>query len=101
MLDRYGFDMEFIEKQATSMHGSSEGHTAYLYRCTHAKKAPLSKAQKAPPVDPLFRECFEVLEAGPSKVLEWVDAKHQEDERMSGRTARPLTRSQKAQQNAV
>ncbi len=32
MIDRYGFNVELIVQTSTSMHGSSEGHTGYIYR---------------------------------------------------------------------
>ena len=32
MIDRYGFDLDFMFQVATSMHGSGEGHTGYFYR---------------------------------------------------------------------
>jgi len=67
--------------------GSSEGHTAYLYRCTHVKPA----ASAAEVCDPLFRECIEVMSVG--GVGAWARAKEAEDERMSGASRRPRTRA--------
>jgi hypothetical protein len=75
---------------------SSEGHTAYLYKCTHAKalkpaKQPLDVVAAS---DPLWRETFQVLTGGESAVADWVAAKQAEDPRMNGTSARPRTRAQ-------
>lgn len=32
MIDRYGFNVELIHQESTSMHGSSECHMGYLYK---------------------------------------------------------------------
>ena len=80
--------------------GSSEGHTAYLYRCTHKVKKGGKKNAAAPQSiakvsDALFAEGFEVLsEKEGSGVSAWVSAKLSEDERMSGKSLRPRTRAQ-------
>jgi len=97
MIDKYGFSMEFVEKQATSMHGSSEGHTAYLYKCTHAKALkPVKKQVKSivADSDPLFRETFEVLSQDDQTVTDWLASKQAEDPRMNGTSSRPRTRTQ-------
>jgi len=32
IIGKYGFNVELVAKQQTSMHGSGEGHTAHLYK---------------------------------------------------------------------
>jgi hypothetical protein len=101
--------------------GSSEGHTAYLYKCTHKVKAqpPIkgrgsaassfssstscsstsSTSSSSDDIvqisDPVFREAFQVLSANRGAGLsKWVDAKMMSDPRMSGKSASPYTRGQ-------
>jgi hypothetical protein len=98
MLTKYGFDMEFIEKQATSMHGSSEGHTAYLYRCTHGKPKKQSRAASDGDIvtksDPLFKDVFSILSTdGGAGLSDWVALKQSENMNTS---LRPRTRSQRS-----
>jgi len=99
--------------------GSSEGHTAYLYKCTHKlKKAKAAGKPKAAAAnkgkggaaakgdeadivkvsDPLFKEAFQVMSAnGGAGVAAWVTSKMEEDERFSGN--RPRTRAQAKDQD--
>ncbi len=77
--------------------GSKEGHTAYLYRCTHggAKKAAAAPIDAVKLSDPLFSEGFKILatDAGVG-VAAWVDEQKEADDRMSGRSQKPRTRQQ-------
>lgn len=78
-----------------SNEGSKEGHTAYLYRCTHQVKAPSKSKGIVETSDELFKEAFRVLsENQGSELGEWVKQKQQEDDRTSGRSPRPRTRTQ-------
>jgi hypothetical protein len=71
----YGFDMEYVEDSKTTctMHGSGEGKTARLYRCTHARPAASGTqvaafiGGQAVPCDPVFQTALGVLEAGTAK----------------------------------
>ena len=70
---------------AVALSGSSEGHTAYLYRCTHtkptskaAKGAKSAKGDKASIEDPvvvvsdgLFKVLLPSLNHGTSHMWEW------------------------------
>jgi len=71
MVDRYGFDVELIIQASTSMHGSSENHTGYIYRRaqTHSKKERKNAVKNKCPVgcddlphnvpcDPLFADAW-------------------------------------------
>jgi len=71
MVDRYGFDVELIIQASTSMHGSSENHTGYIYRRAqaHSKKGRKNMIKNKCPVgcedlphnvpcDPLFVDAW-------------------------------------------
>ena len=72
MVERYGFDIELIVQASTSMHGSSENHTGYIYRRTprHVKKkrSDIIKRKRRPvecddlprnvPCDSLFADAW-------------------------------------------
>lgn len=50
VLDEYGYDVEFLHSMITSMFGSGEGHTAYIYKRTASSiasaEAALARAKK-------------------------------------------------------
>ncbi|TYZ65206.1 hypothetical protein PybrP1_003981 [[Pythium] brassicae (nom. inval.)] len=99
VIDVYGFEVENLGRLATSMAGSSEGHTCYFYR---RLPGPVPTAQGAPTatkaarnlratstttssaisadnvderllhIDPLFREGFDVLRRGRDGTLAWI-----------------------------
>lgn len=73
MIDRYGFEIELLTQAATSMHGSSEGHTGYIYRRVKhknsnrtKKKCPIIRINDAEgnndsediPCDPMFENAW-------------------------------------------
>jgi hypothetical protein len=60
--------VEIIGRVATSMAGSSEGHTCYMYRRTE-----LSALQDKRKIDPLFGEGFELLKQGGETVQRWIE----------------------------
>ena len=60
MVERYGFHVELIVQAPTSMHGSSEIHTGYIYQRTGQKQKP---GKGLPlvfgvPCDPLFADAW-------------------------------------------
>jgi hypothetical protein len=61
MIDRYGFNVELIVQEPTSMHGSSEGHMGYIYRRAGRKqKVPKNLPLiEGAPCDPLFKAAWE------------------------------------------
>ncbi|EWM22673.1 hypothetical protein Naga_100023g16 [Nannochloropsis gaditana] len=72
IVDRYGFDVTLISQVQTSMHGSSEGHTAYCYKRTKTKRRSL----KVSPVDALFKEGLDMIREGSLESLHaWVKQK--------------------------
>ena len=71
MIDRYEFNIELITQTSTTMHGSSEVHTGYIYRRSKTIKAKVCKSKKfGVPCDPLFAEAWEICESGVNGVSE-------------------------------
>jgi hypothetical protein len=64
--ERYGFDVELITQIPTSMHGSSEGHTAYFYK----RGKPLPKPKQA--CDPLFKAGLDLVKGPRDGLHAWV-----------------------------
>jgi len=93
LIEKYGFDVEYICQITTSMHGSGEGHTAYFYKRTGVddkgnrttkptKRNILEEATNKVPCDPLFAPSWD-LARGPEtieKLSEWVDEQLEEFE---------------------
>jgi hypothetical protein len=78
MIDRYGFNVELITKTSTSMHGSSEVHSGYIYKRTNANGSKCKSETFGEPCDPLFAEAWNICRSGLDGVLkhttEQVDA---------------------------
>lgn len=55
IIDTYGFAVECIGKVQTRMHGSSEGHMAYIYRALHNQLSD-PRLELAPAVSPRKRK---------------------------------------------
>ncbi|GLE10787.1 hypothetical protein PINS_up023038 [Pythium insidiosum] len=99
IIEVYEFDVENIGRVATSMAGSSEGHTCYFYRrCEssamdtvsprnkentkrrrtssglrgHEVDAAATSNEELLHIDPLFRPGFDVLSRGKDGVLTWA-----------------------------
>eukprot|EP00571_Detonula_confervacea_P003661 CAMPEP_0172317514 /NCGR_PEP_ID=MMETSP1058-20130122/31866_1 /TAXON_ID=83371 /ORGANISM="Detonula confervacea, Strain CCMP 353" /LENGTH=428 /DNA_ID=CAMNT_0013032093 /DNA_START=16 /DNA_END=1302 /DNA_ORIENTATION=+ len=92
MIEDYGFNVELIVQTPTSMHGSAEGHTGYIYRRSEdAKPSKACKTKKfGVPCDPLFAKAWEMCRADLD-----VGRKHvgEEVEKHMGRTTKRVTRS--------
>ena len=70
--ERYGFDVSLLTQIQTSMHGSSEGHTAYFYE--RAKPHPAPPARR--PVDALFKQGLDLIDqSSVEKLHSWVKQK--------------------------
>lgn len=111
VIDVYGFAVENVGRLATSMAGSSEGHTCYFYRrlpgsvvtpqvtrTTSSKSAINSRTsadERLLHIDPLFRAGFDVLRRGRDETLAWI-VSFFGDEGSSGRT-----RGQKAKHSQL
>lgn len=61
IIERYGFDVDLITQTPTSMHGSSEGHTGYLYKRQNLTTSPSGKVS----CDPLYHDAYELVKSGP------------------------------------
>ena len=46
IIERYGFDVELLVQNPTSMHGSKEVHTGYIYRRAQNKKSRSQRRKK-------------------------------------------------------
>lgn len=95
MIEDYGFNIELIVQTPTSMHGSAEGHTGYIYRRDpNAKKPSKAKLCKARafgvPCDPLFAGAWKTCREGLDSVLEYTSG---EVERQWGVSNKRVTRS--------
>jgi len=86
IIERYGFEVELITQTTTSMHGSSEGHTAYLYK----RQKSLGKTRPTLRCDPLFQEAYDFVK-GDVKSLHATVASRVDKELYGGR----VTRAQK------
>ena len=60
IIETYGFEVELVHQTSISMHGSSEGHQAYVYRSTRCRSPPVTPAARI--VDPLFATGMALLE---------------------------------------
>lgn len=85
IIGEYEFDVELMTQLSTSMHGSKEGHMAYIYRRSNKSSSSTSKDKKthgdllAPtttvmvdglPCDPLFEKSFRLVKRGDLKSLQ-------------------------------
>lgn len=71
--ERYGFDVELITQIPTSMHGSSEGHTAYFYkRGKPLPPQPKGRGQQERICDPLFKAGLDLLKGPRDGLSGWV-----------------------------
>lgn len=90
MIDTYEFDVELLIQTPTSMHGSSEVHSGYIYkrRSRKASKCKSKTFDKA--CDPLFANAWKICRSGLDGVLKHVT--EQVDEHI-GSTQKRVTRS--------
>jgi hypothetical protein len=84
VIEIYGFDVINIGRVATSMSGSSEGHTCYFYRRNYERASV--KKNGAIEIDPLFRAGFDILSRGKDGALAWIESFF--GEQYEGRTRR-------------
>lgn len=65
IVDRYKFQVELLCQQNTSMHGSSENHTGYIYRRKDFQSVMSSGLlDDVVPCDPLFKESWSHVQKG-------------------------------------
>ena len=84
IVNNYEFDAELIVQTPTSMHGSNEGHTGYIYRRTGRHYQPSSKVSTC---DPYFEETWALVKSGLDSLKSDVDSKIEEKMR-SGTSTR-------------
>jgi hypothetical protein len=68
VVDKYGFNVKLVAQIPTSMHGSSEGHSGYIYKRTSKRK---SRDVNTEHCDPLFQSAWDAVMGG-AEVLEQV-----------------------------
>lgn len=94
MIDEYGFNIELVIQTQTSMHGSAEGHTGYIYRRSNGMKPSKAAACKTKsfgvPCDPLFVKAWKMCRGGLSALSEFTSG---EVEKHWGVTKKRVTRS--------
>jgi protein-arginine kinase activator protein McsA len=93
MIETYEFDVELIVQTTTSMHGSSEVHTGYIYKRAQKSKSAGSKCKTKTfgvLCDPLFAKAWKICKSGLDGVLKHVA--QQADEHI-GSTEKRITRS--------
>jgi hypothetical protein len=84
IIKNYEFEVELVTQTSTSMHGSKEGHMAYIYQRVPLKPLEL----ELQPCDPLFASAWEKVQGGLDTLRGEVTAKV--EEKMS---SGPSTRS--------
>jgi hypothetical protein len=88
VIKSYEFDVELVAQMPTSMHGSKEGHTGYIYRRKQSAVASTADlvAGDGECCDPLFASAQETVKRGLHAIKAEVDAKV--EEKMNIRTKR-------------
>jgi len=69
IIDSYGFDVQLVTQQMTSMHGSREQHMGYIYR---RRKSGLKEASTGA-CDPLFAPSWDLVKKGLLSLNEEVE----------------------------
>lgn len=89
MIGDYEFDLELLAQIPTSMHGSKEGHTGYIYQRKGLKEKDVQVYIQDSPCDPVFEESYQLVQAGLNTLSKAVDKKVEE----SWASRRSMTRS--------
>lgn len=71
IIQNYEFEAELITQLPTSMHGSKEGHTGYIYKRTKSK-GKKNRPSALTQTDPLFAEGIDYIGLGLRGLNEWV-----------------------------
>ena len=72
IIDSYEFDVVLIAQAPTSMHGSKEGHTVYLYRRTQHVEKEIKEC------DPFFKNLDKRVDSGLHALHDDITVKLQE-----------------------
>lgn len=70
VIDAYGFSVEVVVQTPTSMHGSKEGHTGYIYRRTKTQESESTRSQEC---DPYFEPAWNLVKSGIAQLKERID----------------------------
>lgn len=81
IIDSYGFEVVLITQAPTSMHGSKEGHTVYLYRRT-----PANEEKDMEEADPLFSQLDGRVRSGLQSLRAQVTSELEDSTRAGPRT---------------
>lgn len=92
IIKSYEFNVELVTQTSTSMHGSKEGHMAYIY-----KRVP-SKPESLQGCDPAFAGAWDRVQSGLEPLREDVTAKVQA--RMSSGPSTRASRRRKSNNSA-
>jgi hypothetical protein len=91
IIGTYAFDVELMAQTQTSMHGSKEGHTGYIYKRSSSSKT--TKRRNPTACDALFRESWKLVQRGLQPLHQ--DVTKQVDETMgTGRSTRSRRQTQ-------
>mmetsp|Transcript_20396 Transcript_20396/g.56320 ORF Transcript_20396/g.56320 Transcript_20396/m.56320 type:complete len:437 (-) Transcript_20396:332-1642(-) len=90
VVDYYDFEVELLDKTPTSMHGSKEGHTGYIYR----RKQRSNRKASSDHTDPFFAPGIDVVNKGLDSLKEWTNSTL--DQKMS---KGPSTRASRCRSN--
>jgi Histone methylation protein DOT1 len=72
IIQRYTFNVELVVQTPTSMHGSKEGHTGYIYQ---RKGRAFTKPSEPPTMDPFFASAARTVDGGLDRLRYYVNAK--------------------------
>lgn len=89
IISKYGFNVRLVVQAPTSMHGSKEGHTGYIYK---RNKRP----SRTNLCDPFFKDAWATVKDGLEMLDQTIDSKMHETS-----TAGRLTRSHGVKHTAV
>ena len=76
IIDDYAFEVELLAQTPTSMHGSKEGHTGYIYQRKGITSQDVSNyVQNVSDnnCDPVFRDAYRQVKAGLETLRQSVD----------------------------
>jgi hypothetical protein len=100
IIDEYEFEVELLSQTPTSMHGSKEGHTGYLYKrkskteTTTRSISSKNEQEENVPCDRLFADAWNLLKGGREKLSQAVKLELNESTEVVGPQTRSRNNSQ-------
>ena len=73
IIDNYEFEVELLAQIPTSMHGSKEGHTGYVYQRKGLTKKDAENYIENASCDPLFQTPYDQVKSGLNALRASVD----------------------------